>query len=109
MNQFCSTFLRRCLHGLLLFVLTHRCFAGSEFMDGQYFTARFGHTNNPRFVSASAMVVDPVSGKLFVADWNGDRVLRYSSAQKMAYNGEPEAVFGQHELVSGSPLPFSRW
>lgn len=98
MNQFRTTFLRCCLRSLLLFVLTHHCFAGSEFMDGQYFTARFGHTKNPRFVSATAMVVDPVSGKLFVADWNGDRVLRYSSAQKMAYNGEPEAVFGQRSV-----------
>jgi sugar lactone lactonase YvrE len=76
-----------------------RLSAISEFQDGQDFSARFGHTDNPRFVSPSAMAVDPATGKLFVADWNGDRVLRYSSAQKLAENGEPEAVFGQRSVA----------
>ncbi len=45
--------------------------------------------------SASAVVVDPVSRKVFVADSNNHRVLRYPSADALASGAQAEAVFGQ--------------
>ncbi len=46
--------------------------------------------NNP-----SAVVVDPVSGKVFVADGDNNRVLRYPNVSSLANNAAAEAVFGQ--------------
>ena len=55
--------------------------------------------NNP-----SAVVVDPVSRKVFVADENNNRVLRYGSAAALASGAAAEAVLGQADLTSAVNL-----
>ncbi len=44
---------------------------------------------------------DPATGKLFVADFHGGRVLRYGSQDKLLTGAPPEAVFGSN----GAPSP----
>ena len=48
----------------------------------------------------SAMVVDPRSGKVFVADTDNNRVLRYASATSLANGADAEFVFGQTSLTA---------
>jgi sugar lactone lactonase YvrE len=52
--------------------------------------------NRPRSIA-----VDPMTMKVFVADANDNRVLRYSSATALANGAPAEAVFGQPNLTSG--------
>jgi hypothetical protein len=47
-----------------------------------------------------AVIQDPVSGKIFVSDWNNSRVLRYPSTAAMTNGAAAEAVFGQPDLFS---------
>jgi sugar lactone lactonase YvrE len=49
-----------------------------------------------------SVVIDPNTGKLFVADRDNRRVLRFSSAAKMTNGSAAEAVFGQPDLVTRS-------
>lgn len=54
----------------------------------------------------SAIIVDPVSGKVFVADTNNNRVLRYPDKTSLANGATAEYVFGQPDLASAlSPSP----
>lgn len=46
------------------------------------------------------VAVDPTTGKLFVADRDNRRVLRWSSAAKMINGAAAEAVFGQPDFVT---------
>jgi sugar lactone lactonase YvrE len=55
--------------------------------------------NNP-----SAVVVDAVSLKVFVADENNNRVLRYASATALASGAAAEVVLGQANFVSSVAL-----
>ncbi len=48
----------------------------------------------------SAVVVDPATGKVFVADTGNNRVLRYPSAARLRAGAEAEAVFGQPDFTS---------
>ncbi|MBK9291032.1 MAG: T9SS type A sorting domain-containing protein [Bacteroidetes bacterium] len=50
----------------------------------------------------NGVAVDPVSGKVFVADRSNHRVLRYSSAAAMQSGAEAEAVLGQTDFTSNS-------
>ncbi len=50
--------------------------------------------------NAFGVAVDPATGKLFVADRNNNRVLRFSSSAKLVNGGAAEAVFGQPSLDS---------
>jgi sugar lactone lactonase YvrE len=52
----------------------------------------------------AAIVSDPASGKLFVADREGNRVLRFASAATLSNLAEAEAVLGQPDFnnVTGS-------
>src|SRR5688500_14087360 len=43
----------------------------------------------------AAVVIDPVTRKLFVSDSNTNRVLRYSNAAALTNGASPEMVFGQ--------------
>ncbi len=47
-----------------------------------------------------AVIQDPVSGKIFISDWNNSRVLRYPSTAAMTNGAAAEAVFGQPDLFS---------
>jgi sugar lactone lactonase YvrE len=48
--------------------------------------------------NAFGVAVDPATGKLFVADRNNNRVLRFSSASKVVDGSAAEAAFGQPNL-----------
>jgi DNA-binding beta-propeller fold protein YncE len=48
--------------------------------------------------SVFGVAVDPTTGKLFAADRNNNRVLRFSSADKMVTGSAAEAAFGQPAL-----------
>ncbi len=50
--------------------------------------------------NAFGVAVDPATGKLFVADRNNNRVLRFSSSAKLVNGGAAEAAFGQPSLDS---------
>jgi sugar lactone lactonase YvrE len=47
-----------------------------------------------------SVAIDPVSGKLFVADAANNRVLRFSSAATLTTGAAAEAVFGQPDFTS---------
>ena len=51
------------------------------------------------------IVVDPTTGKVFVADYTANRVLRYSSTAAYTTNPVAEAVFGQADFNSGAGAP----
>jgi sugar lactone lactonase YvrE len=48
----------------------------------------------------AGVAVDPTTGKLFVADRDNRRVLRWSSADKMVNGSAAEAVLGQPDFVT---------
>ena len=49
------------------------------------------------------LAIDPTSGKLFVADSENHRILRFSSADAYRTNAVAEAVFGQPDFESNEP------
>ncbi len=50
--------------------------------------------------NAFGVAVDPTTGKLFVADRNNNRVLRFDASAKLIDGSEAEAVLGQPSLDS---------
>ena len=66
----------------------------------------FTAMNNPSTPSASNMssvrgiAVDPTTGKIFVADTNNNRVLRFASADALSNGAAAEIVLGQPDFVS---------
>lgn len=50
------------------------------------------------FVQPEAIVIEPVTGKVFVSDYQGNRVLRFSSTAAYQTNGAAEAVLGQADF-----------
>ena len=50
--------------------------------------------------NAFGVAIDPTTGKLFVADRNNSRVLRFSSAAKLIDGSAAEAVLGQPDLTT---------
>ena len=48
------------------------------------------------------IAVDPTTGKLFVADYENRRVLRWSSADKLVNGAAAEAVLGQPDFVTAT-------
>ena len=48
------------------------------------------------------IALDPTTGKLFVADYENRRVLRWSSASKMINGSAAEAVLGQPDFVTAT-------
>lgn len=53
----------------------------------------------------SAVVVDPATGKVFVADTGNHRVLRYASAAALRNGDAAELVFGDSTLTNGAFEP----
>jgi len=60
-----------------------------------------GTTSN-KLNAPSGVAVDPTTGKLFVADRYNNRVLRWSSSDKMTDGSPAEAVFGQLDFNTSS-------
>jgi sugar lactone lactonase YvrE/lysophospholipase L1-like esterase len=59
-------------------------------------------TTASRFNGPNGVALDPISGKLFVADRGNHRVLRWSSAAAMTNGAAAEAVLGQTDFVTGT-------
>ncbi len=55
--------------------------------------------NASSFEGPNCVIVDPVSGKVFVSDGATDRILRFASADSLANNAEAEAVFGNVDFA----------
>lgn len=53
--------------------------------------------------TVKGIAIDPTTGKLFVADFENRRVLRWSSVNKMINGSPAEAVLGQPDFTSNSP------
>lgn len=104
----------------LLFVLTVLLAAVDLQLDAQVLLSDnmpaagvLGHTNfttAPKVVDTTAsrldmpkgIAVDPTTGKLFVADYNNRRVLRWSSVNKMINGAAAEAVLGQPDFATAT-------
>ncbi len=55
-----------------------------------------------RFNTSYCAAMDPTTGKVFVADYGNNRVLRFSSAAAAQNGSNPEAVFGQMNFSASS-------
>lgn len=55
------------------------------------------------FVQPEAIVIEPVTGKVFVSDYQGNRVLRFSSTAAYQTNASAEAVLGQADFDEVNP------
>jgi DNA-binding beta-propeller fold protein YncE len=62
---------------------------------------RGGSTSALGFDTPYHMAIDPVSGKLFVSDYDNNRVLRFANAASLTDGAPAEAVLGQDDF-SGS-------
>jgi len=62
------------------------------------FTSNESGASSQNLNSPSGVAVDPVTGKLFVVDRYNNRVLRWSSSDKMRNGASAEAVFGQPDF-----------
>lgn len=62
------------------------------------YTSYTGGTGANKFGRPFGMVIDPVSNKLFVADGDNNRVLRFASYETLVTNSSAEAVFGQADF-----------
>jgi sugar lactone lactonase YvrE len=63
-------------------------------------TATSGQPN--RFNISYSAAMDPTTGKVFVADYGNNRVLRFSSAAAAQSGSNPEAVFGQLNFTASA-------
>ena len=57
-------------------------------------------TTNKTMNNAFGVAIDPTTGKLFVADRNNSRVLRFSSANKLVDGSAAEAVLTRPHAVT---------
>lgn len=49
------------------------------------------------------VIVDPVTSKVFVADWLNSRILRFPNYTTLSNGSAAEAVFGQIDMISSIP------
>jgi sugar lactone lactonase YvrE len=91
-------------------------FAAGPPVSGQKAQFALGESlsENQVIGECQGVAVDPVSGKLFVADRLHNRVLRFSVAEKVKSAGRAEAVLGQADFVgktaaSGADRLSSPW
>jgi len=56
--------------------------------------------NDKTFAYPEAVVIEPVTGKLFVADYSGHRILRFTSVAAYQTHASAEAVLGQPDFTS---------
>ncbi len=59
-------------------------------------------TTNSRFNGPNGLAIDPLTGKLFVADRGNNRVLRWTSVDAMINGAAAEAVLGQPDFTTAS-------
>jgi DNA-binding beta-propeller fold protein YncE len=77
--------------------LTDNMPAGGVLGQADFVTRTTGKTSST-MNNAFGVAIDPTTGKLFVADRNNNRVLRFSSTAKLTTGGAAEAVLGQPNL-----------
>jgi sugar lactone lactonase YvrE len=80
--------------------------AAADLVLGQAnFTSKLAPTppNARSLFSPSAVSIDAVTGKVFVADTTNNRVLRYSSSTALANGAAAEYVFGANSFSDGQP------
>lgn len=77
-------------HAIANLVIGQRDFVTSAF-SGPYSSINMNYT--------AAVAIDSNTGKVFVADSDGDRVLRFGSASSLANGAPAEAVLGQSNFV----------
>ncbi|KPA18765.1 secreted protein, partial [Candidatus Magnetomorum sp. HK-1] len=63
------------------------------------FTTNAPGTTNNTFTSPVAVAVDPLSGKVFVMEYDNSRILRFSSMNAAISGSQAEAVFGQADFI----------
>ncbi len=66
------------------------------------FTSSTGNVTASTLDNAVGLVMSLKTGKLFVADSNNNRILRFSAANAYVTGAAAEAVFGQPDFVSGT-------
>ena len=66
------------------------------------FTSSTSGTTSSKLNAPSGVAVDPTTGKLFVADRYNNRVLRWSSSEKMLNGSPAEGVFGQPDFITST-------
>jgi len=95
---------------LLLAGLCAPFLSADQFVNGQAadrvlgqsdFTSTSGGTSATKFNRPQGVAVDPTTGKVFVAEAQNFRILRFSSAAAATTGGAAEAVFG-HVDFSGN-------
>lgn len=82
---------------------------GQTFTNGQNANGVLGQTSftggtasnlSNRLNGPNGVAIDPTTGKIFVADRNNNRVLRYSSAATAQIGANPENVIGQGNFTN---------
>ena len=68
-----------------------------NFTTGTFTAATASSLDDPE-----AIAMDPASGKVFVADAENNRVLRYASAAALQNGAAAEVVFGQPDFTSST-------
>ncbi len=81
--------------------LTNNMAASGVLGHPDFTTSTFG-TTSVALHAPSGVAVDPTTGKLFVVDRYNNRVLRWSSSDKMTSGSAAEAVLGQPDFVTAS-------
>lgn len=66
------------------------------------FTSNTSGTTSGKLNAPSGVAVDPTTGKLFIADRYNNRVLRWSSSEKMLNGSPAEVVFGQPDFFTST-------
>ena len=93
---------------LLLCLLLPAVTARADFQNGQSADLALGERETTRrLATPSGAAVDPVTHKVFVADQQLNRVLRFSSAESLQNGGAAEAVLGQQDFGARKFMPVS--
>ena len=66
------------------------------------FAGNWSNRNRTVADGPSAVAVDPTTGKVFVADTNNSRVLRFASAASLSNGADADGVLGQADFVGYS-------
>jgi sugar lactone lactonase YvrE len=76
--------------------------AAADLVLGQqnFITGTFSAITASSLDDPEAITIDPASGKVFVADADNNRVLRYASAAALQNGAAAEAVFGQPDFTT---------
>lgn len=73
------------------------------------FTAIGTQLNERGWNASAGVAIDPTSGKVFVADFNNNRVLRFANYNSLVTGASAEAVLGQPDFVTNAaPDPPTR-